>query len=102
MGIDKIMADWLRDKALAEEAERLRPKDWCPKCRREEVFDQGPLCEHCLGDVEMGKQLLGRYGPQERREALEAVASVGYLDHRAHGPARREFNRLVAAAKFWG
>ena len=72
------------------------PNEICPCCKHDEIFDEGPLCESCLADVEFGRALRGDYDEQARISTIQAIGrSSCWLD------GRDEIIRLCRIAAKW-
>lgn len=71
----------------------------CPRCEREELYDEGPLCWDCLADVDMGCCVRGDYGAVERRESLTAIGRGLRIERLAD--RAREAGRLRRLADRW-
>jgi len=68
----------------------------CPACKKNEIFDEGPLCESCLGDVTMGKCLLGLEGLEAKKSTVWSIARSPWFN------ACEEIIRLRKFALKWG
>lgn len=74
--------------------------DLCPRCRDEMVWDEGPLCEDCFNEVEMGRALRGDYGPAEQVSAVESV-EVGIYWPDLSTTSLRHRRALIRLANAW-
>ena len=73
----------------------------CERCHREEIFDNAPLCEYCLADLELGLALLGRYGKVEKQEVIDSIEYGLTVLPDDYELSNAEINRLKNFARYW-